>query len=256
MKTVVCIKQTFDTEEKITLDNGAVSEEGVKFVINPYDEYALEEAIRLKEQFGGEVIAVSLGPDRVEAALRTALAVGADRAVHIREELNGNDEYTSARKLAAVIKSMEYDMILCGQMAIDSGASQGGPRLAEELGIAHIATAVKLRLEDGKAVVERDVEGDIEVVEASLPLLITAQQGLNEPRYPSLPGIMKAKKKPIDVIEAEELGLAKEEAEPKTHRVEQRLPPEKPPGRILQGTAEEQVRQLADLLRNEAKVIG
>ncbi|GIP32753.1 electron transfer flavoprotein subunit beta/FixA family protein [Paenibacillus sp. J2TS4] len=255
MKIIVCLKQTFDTEEKIVWEDGAISEKGVKFVINPYDEYAIEEAVRLKEQFGGEVTVVSLGPDRVESALRTALAMGADRGVHIRDSSAGWDEWQIARRLAAVIRTMDYELILCGQMAVDSGASQGGPRLAEELGIAHVATAVQLQIEDGKAVVDRDVEGDLEIVEAALPLLVTAQQGLNEPRYPSLPGIMKAKKKPIDVIEAKELEQGTDEEEARTVLVERRPPPVKPPGQILQGSIDDQVRQLADLLRKDAKVI-
>jgi electron transfer flavoprotein beta subunit len=140
-------------------------------------------------------------------------------------------------------------------MAVDSGAGQGGPRLAEELGINHVSTVVKLELNGTAVRVERDVEGDLEVVETSLPVLITAQQGLNEPRYPSLPGIMKAKKKPLDRFSADDLGLSVEDVKAKTEIVDQSLPPKKQAGRILSGELAAQASELVQLLRNEAKVI-
>ncbi|KIV51690.1 electron transfer flavoprotein subunit beta/FixA family protein, partial [Aneurinibacillus migulanus] len=195
MNILVCLKQTFDTEEKIVLENGAISEDGVEFIMNPYDEYAVEEAITLRDEHGGEVTVITVGPERAESALRTALAMGADKAVIVDDEDIETDEYSIAKILAAVIKDREYDIILGGNMAVDNGSGQVGPRLAEELNIAQVTTITKLTVDGGKATIERDVEGDIETIEVSLPVLVTAQQGLNEPRYPSLPGIMKAKKK-------------------------------------------------------------
>ncbi|KIV50534.1 electron transfer flavoprotein subunit beta/FixA family protein, partial [Aneurinibacillus migulanus] len=195
MNILVLIKQTFDTEEKIVLENDAVSEDGVEFIMNPYDEYAVEEAITLRDEHGGEVTVITVGPERAESALRTALAMGADKAVIVDDEDIETDEYSIAKILAAVIKDREYDIILGGNMAVDNGSGQVGPRLAEELNIAQVTTITKLTVDGGKATIERDVEGDIETIEVSLPVLVTAQQGLNEPRYPSLPGIMKAKKK-------------------------------------------------------------
>lgn len=255
MNILVVLKSTFDTEEKIVVQNGAVSEDGVKFIINPYDEYAVEEAIKLKEEHGGEVTVISVGPDRVQSELRTALAMGVDKAVLVDDESLFGDEYTTAKVLAAVARKVGFDIILGGQMAVDSGAGQGGPRLAEELGINHISTAVKLDINGSLVRVERDIEGDLEVAEASLPVLITAQQGLNEPRYPSLPGIMKAKKKPLDILSADDLGLFADEVTAKTTVVDTYLPPKKQAGRILLGDLPAQAAELVQLLRTQAKVI-
>ena len=255
MKILVAMKQTFDTEEKIVIDNGAIVEEGVTYIINPYDEYVVEEAIRLKEEHGAEVTVVSIGPKRVESSLRTALAMGADQAVLVNDETLFGDEYTTAKVLAAVARKLGFDLILAGQMAIDSGAGQGGARLAEELGINHIASAVKLKLSPPTLLAERDVEGDVEVLETSLPVLITAQQGLNEPRYPSLPGIMKAKKKPLVEMTAADLQLDPEQIRAKTEVTGLFLPPAKKPGRILSGELGQQVSELVQLLHNESKVI-
>ncbi|MGD8188732.1 electron transfer flavoprotein subunit beta/FixA family protein [Brevibacillus ginsengisoli] len=255
MNILVVLKQTFDTEEKIVISDGKISEDGVEFIINPYDEYAVEEAIKLKEEHGGEVTVVSVGPDRAENALRTALAMGADKAVLVDDEALFGDEYTTAKVLAAVANKVGYDIIIGGQMAVDSGAGQGGPRLAEELGINHVSTAVKLEVNGSSVRVERDIEGDLEVVETSLPVLISAQQGLNEPRYPSLPGIMKAKKKPLDRLSADDLGLSPDAVQAKTAIVDQYLPPKKQAGRVLSGDTPSQVAELVSLLRNEAKVI-
>jgi len=255
MNIVVVLKQTFDTEEKIAIQNGQISEDGVEFIINPYDEYAVEEAIKLKEEHGGEVTVVSVGPDRAESSLRTALAMGADKAVLVDDEDLFGDEFSTAKVLAAVAKKIGFDIIIGGQMAVDSGAGQGGPRLAEELGINHVSTAVKLEIDGTNVRVERDIEGDLEVVETSLPVLITAQQGLNEPRYPSLPGIMKAKKKPLDRLSADDLDLSPADVAAKTEIVNQVLPAQKQAGRILTGELAAQASELVQLLRNEAKVI-
>jgi len=255
MKILVLLKQTFDTEEDIVLVDGQLNENGVKFVINPYDEYALEEAIVIKEKFGGEVTAVTVGPARAEAALRAALAVGVDHAIIVDDESLFGDEYKIAKVLAAVAKRDTYDVIIGGHMAVDDGAAQVGPRLAEELAIPHISTIMKLEIEDGKARVEKDVEGDVEIIEVALPVLVTAQQGLNEPRYPSLPGIMKAKKKTIERLTAADLNINAAELVSKTAILEQYLPAKKQAGKVLAGELNEQTSQLVDLLRNEVKVV-
>ncbi|MEW9672124.1 electron transfer flavoprotein subunit beta [Ammoniphilus sp. 3BR4] len=254
MNIFVILKQTFDTEEKISIQNGQISEDGVEFIINPYDEYAIEEAVKLKEENGGEVIVLTVGPARSESALRTALAMGADKAVRIEQE-EECDEYTVAKWLAATIRNRPFDLILGGNMAVDSGSGQVALRVAEELDIAHVSSITKLALDDRKATIERDVEGDLEVIEVSLPVLVTAQQGLNEPRYPSLPGIMKAKKKPLEVISIKDLGLSQEETQARTTVIDQYLPAKKQAGRVLQGELKQQVSELAQLLRTEAKVI-
>lgn len=255
MDIMVLLKQTFDTEEKITIENGQVQEDGHEFIINPYDEYALEEGIKLKEAFGGEVTVLTIGTSRAESALRTALAMGADKGILVEDESLFGDEYTLSKVLAAVIKGRSYDIILAGNMSVDSGSGQIGPRVAEELGIAHAATVAGLKIESGYATVVRDVEGDSERIEVALPLLLTAQQGLNEPRYPSLPGIMKAKKKPIERLTAADLVIVTEDIQAKTVIVDQYLPPKKEAGRVLTGDVSKQVQELVQLLRLESKVI-
>lgn len=255
MKILVLLKQTFDTEEKIVLSNGKISENGVKYVINPYDEYAVEEAVAIKEKHGGEVTVVTIGPSRAEAALRTALAMGADKAIIVDDESVFGDEYMISKVLGTIAKRDTYDLILGGYMAVDDGAAQVGPRLAEELGIAHISTITNMEVDGNLVKVEKDVEGDIEIIEVSMPVLVTAQQGLNEPRYPSLPGIMKAKKKPIERLTADDLGLNIEEILSKTEVLEQYLPQQKTAGKILQGELPEQVSELIEALRFEAKVV-
>lgn len=259
MNILVCLKQTFDTEERITIENGQIQDEGVEFVINPYDEYAVEEAIKLKEEHGGNVTVITIGPERAEQALRTAMAMGADQGVIVdiedfEEEV---DEHTVAQILAATIKEedLEFDMILCGYMAVDDGSAQVGPRLAELLDIPHISTVTKLTIDGDQVSVEKDVEGDVEYIDSKLPVLITAQQGLNDPRYPSLPGIMKAKKKPLSRLDLDDLDLDEDDIEAKTETVEVFLPPKKEAGKILQGEIADQAKELVQLLRSEAKVI-
>ncbi|MGG1674321.1 electron transfer flavoprotein subunit beta/FixA family protein [Neobacillus sp. NRS-1170] len=254
MNILVLMKQTFDTEEKIVLQNNAISEEGVNFIINPYDEYAIEEAIKLRDVHDGNVTVITVGPERAENALRTALAMGADNAVIVDSEDLNLDEYITAKILAAVIKGREFDIILGGNVAVDYGSGQIGPRLAEELDIAQVTTITKLDIDGNEAIIERDVEGDKEVIQVSLPVLITAQQGLNEPRYPSLPGIMKAKKKPIERLELDDLDL-EDEAETKTTVTATFFPKKKEAGRILNGDIKDQVSELASFLRSEARVI-
>lgn len=259
MNILVCLKQTFDTEERITIENGRVVEDGAVFVINPYDEYAVEEGIKLKEEHGGEVTILTVGPERVEASMRKALAMGADKGVWINtEDFDGElDEHSIAKIIKATIEEqeLEFDIILAGAMAVDDGSAQVGPRLAELLNIPHISTITKLTVDGENVVVEKDVEGDMEVIESKLPILVTAQQGLNEPRYPSLQGIMKAKKKPLEEVEVDDLELDEDEIEAKTQVLEIYLPPKKNAGKILQGELADQVTELVQLLRNEAKVI-
>lgn len=259
MDILVCLKQTFDTEEQVTIENGEISEDGVEFVINPYDEYAVEEAIRLKQEHSGEITVLTIGPERAEQALRTAMAMGVDKGVILdTEDLDEEiDEHSVARLLAAMIEEedLKYDIILCGYMAVDDGSAQVGPRLAELLDIPHISTITKLDIKDEKVIVEKDVEGDIEHIESKLPILVTAQQGLNDPRYPSLPGIMKAKKKPLSRLDFDDLDLDEEEIQAKTETLEVFLPPKKQAGTILQGDIKNQTRELVQLLHTEAKVI-
>lgn len=255
MNICVLLKQTFDTEERIVLQDGRIAEDGVKYVINPYDEYAVEEAIRLKERHGGTVVAVSAGPERAAEALRTALAMGADEAVLLDGDRIGEDEAAVAKALAAYAGPKGFDLILAGNFSIDNGSGQVAVRLAERLGIPHVSSIVKLTVSGDKAEALRDAEGDTETVEVRLPALFTAQQGLNEPRYPSLPGIMKAKKKPFERVGLEELGLTEADLAPRATRERLSLPPERKAGQVLKGDPAELAARLVGLLRSEAKVL-
>ncbi|MEX1031158.1 MAG: electron transfer flavoprotein subunit beta/FixA family protein [Paenibacillaceae bacterium] len=254
MNLIVCMKQTFDTEEKIVLEGLRVSEENVQFVINPYDEFAIEEAIRLREEHGGEVTVITVGPDRVEKALRTALAMGADKAIHIYDECLSGDEFVLSKVLTEVIRPLEYDMILAGNFAIDSGSGQVAIRLAEHLDLLHIGSVTHLHIEGDQIVTKRDVEGETEGIRASLPVLITTQQGLNEPRYPSLQGIMKAKKKPLERLMISDINLDKAWVS-QTSVIDVFLPLKKEQGRVLKGSMKEQAEELVSLLRYEVKVV-
>jgi electron transfer flavoprotein beta subunit len=257
MNIYVLMKRTFDTEEKISISNGQISEDGAEFIINPYDEYAIEEAIQVRDEHGGEITVVTVGGEEGEKQLRTALAMGADKAVLINTEddVENGDQFTTAKILAEYLKDKEADLILAGNVAIDGGSGQVGPRVAEQLDIPYVTTITSLEINGETVTVVRDVEGDSETIETSLPLLVTAQQGLNEPRYPSLPGIMKAKKKPLDEIEIDDLDLEEEDVEAKTKTIEIFLPPEKEAGKILEGELEDQVKELVGLLHTQAKVV-
>lgn len=255
MNIFVLLKQTFDTEERIVISNGEISDDGVKYVMNPYDEYAVEEALLQRDQHGGTITVVGVGPDRTAESLRTALAMGADEAVLIGNDGLATDEYTVSRLLAAYLGQQSYDLILGGNFSVDSGGGQVAVRLAQLLDIPHTSSITKLAINGQQAVVDRDAEGDTETLEVSLPAVFTAQQGLNEPRYPSLPGIMKAKKKPFHQMSIGDLGLSDVDAAAKTKRISLSLPPKREAGRILQGDLAQQAAELVNLLRTEAKLI-
>lgn len=257
MNIYVLLKRTFDTEEKIVVSNGQIEDDAAEFIINPYDEYAVEEAIKQRDEHGGEVTVVTIGDEDAEKQLRTALAMGADKAVLINTEddLEEGDQFTTAKILETFFEDKEVDLILAGNVAIDEASGQVGPRLAERLDIPFVTTIVGLEIDGSTAKIDKDVEGDLEKLEIELPVLVTCQQGLNEPRYPSLPGIMKAKKKPLEELEIDDLDLDEDDLEPKTETLDIFLPPEKEAGRVLEGEVDEQVKELVSLLRNEKKVI-
>ena len=205
MKSIVCIKRVPDSETRIRIaaDGSSIDTSGVKFVMNPYDEIALEEAIRLKEASGaGSVTAISVGPEETKETLRTALATGADEAVLLQSD-GSTDGLAVARALAEEISGREYDLVLFGKQAIDDDNMQVPAMVAELLHLPCATVVVELEITDGHAVARREVEGGHEVIEFDLPGVVSAQKGMNEPRYPSLKGIMAAKKKPLDVKEVE-----------------------------------------------------
>ncbi|WP_342598551.1 electron transfer flavoprotein subunit beta/FixA family protein [Psychrobacillus sp. FSL H8-0483] len=257
MNIYVLVKRTFDTEEKIVVSGGKIQEDGAEFIINPYDEYAIEEAIQVRDAQGGEVTVITMGGEDAEKQLRTALAMGADKAVliNLEDDVEEMDQFTAAQIISEYLKDKSPDLILAGNVAIDGGSGQVGPRVAELLGINYVTTITNLEINGTTVTIKRDVEGDTEVLETSLPLLVTAQQGLNEPRYPSLPGIMKAKKKPLDEIELDDLDIDEDEVVAKTETLEIYLPPKKEAGKVLEGELADQVKELVHLLHSEAKVI-
>ena len=248
MKILVALKQVPDTETKIKVaaDGRSLDPADVKWITSPYDEYALEEAIRTKEGKGAEVVALSVGGDSAKDVLKNALALGADSAVLLRGDGQG-DAFAVAQIIAGYAKDKGFDLILCGNKGLGGDNAAMGPMLAELLGIAQANVIVMLELGEGTFKAEREIEGGSEIVEGRLPAVITAQKGLNEPRYASLKGIMAAKKKTIEE-RATELGGANLEI------TALELPPARAAGRIV-GEGAAAVPELVRALREEAKVI-
>lgn len=257
MNIVVCIKQTFDTEAKIVLnDSGKIDSNGVNLIVNPYDEFAIEEGLRLKEKAGGEVTVVTLGGANAQAALRTALAMGADKAILVSDPaLENSDAWTNAEILAKAVSQIPYDIILTGRIAVDDGASQIAVRLGESLNIPSISSVIKLEVEGTQVSATKDIDGGTEVIEASLPVVISAQKGLNDPRYPSVAGIMKAKKKPLKTMTLADLGFSAGDIAPKMVVNKYSLPDARQGGKVIPGEAAQAAQELARLLREEAKVV-
>jgi electron transfer flavoprotein beta subunit len=248
MKVAVCVNHVPDTEAKIKVgpDNLSIDRAGVNFMLSPYDEFAVEEALRIREKFKGEVVVLSLGTDAHKDTLRKALAMGADKAVLLKDD-RVRDSFAVASGLAAELKGIAPDIVLLGKQSIDYDGAQVGTIIAELLGWPSASVVTKLELQEGTAVCEREIEGGKEVLEVKLPAVFTAQKGLNEPRYPSLKGIMAAKTKPVEEKPAAD-------AEVRVATVALRKPGAKNPGRIV-GTDVAAVPELLRLLHEEAKVI-
>jgi electron transfer flavoprotein beta subunit len=259
MKIAVCVKQVPDTEARIRIgpDAKGIVEGEINWIVSPYDEFAIEEALRIKEKKGGgEVVLLSLGPDRVQSALRSGLAMGADSALHLKDPLfDATDTAGVARALSAALKGLGADLILTGQLGVGGDHAQVPGLVAEMLDLPQVTMAVKLEVGDGTATVEREIEGAHEVWETSLPAVVSAQKGLNEPRYASLKGIMAAKKKTIEPRDAAALGLTAEQLKPRTEVTSLELPAARAAVRLIEGDPDTQVKQLLKLLHEEAKVI-
>jgi electron transfer flavoprotein beta subunit len=257
MNILVCIKQTFDSEAKIMLaDNGQIDGSGVHLVVNPYDEYAIEEAVRLKEMFGGEVVVLTMGSSRAQEALRTALAMGADKGILISvPELAAADEWAVAEVLAKAAATLPYDVILAGRVAIDDGSAQVAVRLAEKLNLPVATSVVKLAVSEKTATVVREIDGGTEELEIPLPAVLTAQKGLNEPRYPSAMSIMKAKKKEIKTVTLADLGLDGADLAPKMKVEKYMLAEPRQTGRKLAGDIPQAVGELINILQTDIKAV-
>ena len=259
MKIIVCVKQVPDTETRVKIgpDGLGIAEGEINWIVSPYDEFAIEEALRIKEAKGGDVVLVSVGPARVQTALRTGLAMGADSAVHVNDPLlDKADSLATARALAAAIRTAApFDLILTGQQGVGGDNCQVPGLLAEILDLPQVTVVVKVDLLDGKAVVEREIEGGRETWETSLPAVLSAQKGLNDQRYASLKGIMAAKKKPIESVDVSALGLTAADVGPRTEVVSMELPPVRAAVRLIEGDPAAQAKELLRLLHEEAKVI-
>jgi electron transfer flavoprotein beta subunit len=258
MKIVVCVKYVPDTATKIKIaPNGKeIDLADVAFVVNPYDEFAVEEALKIKEKLGGEVIVVGAGSDQATSGLRTCLAMGADSAVLVNDpSLEKADSFVLGTVLARVCRNLNPDLILFGKHAIGVDNGQVPAVVAEQLNLPQASVVAKLEVQEKSFRAERDIEGAQEVLEGKLPAVITAQKGLNVPRYASLKGIMAAKKKQITTQSLDSLGLTTDELKPRISIELMTLPPSRPPGKVLKGEVSEVVPQLVTLLHEEAKII-
>ena len=248
MKIAVCVSQVPDTTTKVKVgaDSKTIDPAGVTYIINPYDEFAVEAALQLKEKNGGETIVISVGKDSNKEVIKKAYAMGIEKGILVKTDMDF-DSYAVARNLADVLKEISPDIILFGKQSVDYDDSQVGALTAAMLDIPSVNVVVDLKTEDGKIICEREIEGGKEIIEASLPAAVSCQRGLNNPRYPNLKGIMQAKSKPI------------EERQPtftenKTEILGMTLPKSKPKGKIV-GEDVSAVPELVKLLREEAKVI-
>lgn len=248
MKLAVCINHVPDTAAKINIaaDGKTIDKTGIAFVMNPYDEFAIEECLKLKEKNGGDVTAISLGGEANKETLRKALAMGVDKAVLLKDD-SIHDSFSAAKALADYLKEISPDVIFFGKQSVDSDNAAVGAMVAEILGLPCVSVVVKLEIADGKVIAEREIEGGKEKVQTKLPAVFTAQKGLNEPRYPTLKGIMAAKSKPI-----EEKSIQKNSA--KVEIIGLRKPPSRGGGKIV-GTDVTAVQELVRLLHEEAKII-
>jgi len=260
MDIIVCIKQVPDTTEvKINPETNTLIREGVPSIVNPFDENAIEAALQLKEKHGGKVTVITMGPPQAAEALKTTIAMGADEAILISDRaFAGSDTWATSYTLSQAIKKLgKFDLIICGKQAIDGDTAQVGPGIAEWLGIPQVTFAFKLETNDGKAKVERMLEEVNEIVECPLPAVVTVVKQMNEPRLPSLKGMMKAKKAEIKNLTAADI-----EADPTniglngspTNVVKIFTPPPKGGGEILSGEPEEIVNKLIDKVK-ERKII-
>lgn len=249
MKIAVCIKRTPDSESRFKIAGGTgIDETGLKFDMDDFASYAVEVGLQLNEKQGpGETVVFAVGPDSVQETLRKAMSMGADRAVHLKSDAAVFDGLAVARALAAELKAGAFDLVLFGKYAFDTSASIVGTAVAELLGVACVTAASKLEIANGRGIARRELEGAGEVVEFALPAVVTIDEGIARPRYPSLKGIMAAKKKPLETKPAQ-LGDVRVTVK------SMELPPERPPGRIV-GQGKDAVPELVRLLQEEAKVL-
>jgi electron transfer flavoprotein beta subunit len=260
MNILVFVKRVPDTESRIRIqhETRSVLEEGLNFVISPYDEYAVEEALRLKERLGGAVRVVSVGRDEAVTVLRKCLAMGADEAFLVKDD--SPETYDGLRTARIIARAVERrfsgaDLLLFGKQSVGADNGQVPAMVAELLGLPQATVVTKLEVDGPAATALREVEGGTEKVALALPAVVTAQKGLNEPRYETLKGIMAAKKRDVPVVKLDELGLGPDDLAPRVEVTGLEVPAQRQAGKLLQGDPAETARELVRLLRDEAKVI-
>jgi electron transfer flavoprotein beta subunit len=262
LNIVVPVKSVIDVELNIRVRDGKIVEDGLNYILSKWDENALEAALQLKEANGGEVTAVTVGPERAGEALRKALAMGADKGIHVNDPaVEGSDTLGIARILAKVCQRAPFDLVITGRQAQDTDMGATGATLAELLGVPLCVNVIQIEPQpaDGKLHLRRKGDQGTEVIEAALPALLTANDSLNEPRLASLRGIMQAKKKPMEVLTLADLGLDAGEVGPggaAVEVVELSPPPQRAAGKKFEGEPEEIARQVVELLANEAKIFA
>jgi len=256
----VFVKRVPDTESKIRIDHStnSIIEEGLNFVLSPYDEYAMEEALRLREAKGGKVTAVSVGSEKTTVILKKCLAMGADEAILIKDD--SGEQYDGLRVARIIAKALEtnlqdYNLLLFGKQAVGSDNSQVPSMVAELLGLPQANVITKLDIEGNSAVAHREIEGATEKITFELPAVLSAQKGLNEPRYETLKGIMMAKKKQIPVVTLQDLGLSDGDLTSQLELVKMEGPPPREAGRVIDDEPEIAAKKLVEFLRQEAKVV-
>ena len=258
MKIAVLVKRVPDTASVLRIgdDGRSVVTDGLKFVMSPYDEHAMEEALLLKESAGAEVVVVSLGPPETKETIRSGLALGADSGLLVTGEgVSGLTSKATAQVLAAALGTVSPDLIFAGKQAVDDDASQVPERVAELLGLPHASVITRFELAGDKAAVDREVEGGHHTLEVPLAAVFTMQKGINTPRYPTLPNIMKAKKKEIREVNLADLGLSEDALAPGLVVESMALPRQDRLGKILEGETAERVTELVKILREEEKVL-
>jgi electron transfer flavoprotein beta subunit len=260
MNILVFVKRVPDTESRIRIqhETRTIAEDGLNFVISPYDEYAVEEALRVKEAKGGAVKVVAVGGDAAATILRKTLAMGADEAFLIKDD--APETYDGLRTARIIARAVEKklgpaDLLLFGKQSVGADNAQVPAMVAELLGLPQATVVTKLEIDGASATALREIEGGLEKVALSLPAVVSAQKGLNEPRYETLKGIMAAKKKPVPVITLEELGFGPADLAAAVETTGLDVPAARQAGKILTGDPAETARELVRLLRDEAKII-
>jgi len=260
MNIFVFVKRVPDSESKIRVDSGQnrIQDEGLNFVLNPYDEFAVEEALQIKEKQGGNVTAFSIGPDETVPILKKTLAMGVDEAILIKDDTPENyDGLRIARIITQALKTkyQDYDLLLFGKQSIGADNSQVPAMVAAMMGLPQINVVTKLEWDGPKGTAYREIEGASEKVEFSLPAVLSTQKGLNEPRYETLKGIMMAKRKQVPAVTLEDLSVESGELEPALNLIGLESPPEREAGKVIEEEPAEAARQLVQFLHEEAKVI-